>query len=305
MCHFTSITAALLRDAANRASIVIYQNWSKRTICAMHASEFGSRKFHLASSMCGISFPVLGTRSPASWMFPLTMPCPHLKGGRKWKLQASALSTQKVVPVHLLLAEIQTMSPRDAFRSHRTPPVPETFPESATARGRQREGDKKEEDERPSSPPLPRIGSPVPLPRRSSPHLLPSRIIPLRRQLSIHDLAEAASSRHARASSIPARDRTSNIPAREDPFAGMKLNLDREELCIKAAKMVWDDLSQVLIWPMNDIDWSDEAMCERVTDLVVFYLPMSLIFAVLTVSAWARPSWRENCDRETIHRREF
>ena len=167
----------------------------------------------------------------------------------------------------------------------------EAFPESATARGGQKEEDEKKEDKRRSRPPSP----------------LPNRIIPLRRQTSIHDLveaihdlndlAEAASSRHAQTSSIP--------PLREDPFAGMEQNLDRERLCIKAAKMVWDDLSQVLIWPMNDIDQSDEAMCERVTDLVAFYLRMSLIFVVLTVSAWTRSSWRESCAGRSIHRREL
>ena len=170
------------------------------------------------------------------------------------------------------------MDTKAAFGSHRTPPLPEAPPESATARGRQKEGDKKE-DQRSSSPPLPSR----------------NRLIPLRRQASLHDLAEAARSRHAR--------KSRSVSTEEDP--DVEQNHDREQLCIKAAKMVWDDLSQVLIWPMNDIDRSDEAMCERVTDLVVFYLPMSLIFAVLTVSAWTRPSWRGNCARGSIHRREF
>ena len=160
------------------------------------------------------------------------------------------------------------------FKLRRIAPSPEASRENATVRGTQKEEDKKKEDKRRSRPPSP----------------LPNRIIPLRRQTSVHDLveaihdladlAEAASWMHAQ---------TSSIPLREDPFAGMEQNLDREKLCIKAAEMVWDDLSQVLIWPMNDIDQSDEAMCERVTDLVAFYLRMSLIFVVLTVSAWTRP----------------
>ena len=171
------------------------------------------------------------------------------------------------------------ISSRSPYRFRRTPPLPEACPESATARGRQGENEEGK-DRRSSRPPSPS----------------PNRITPLRRHASLHDLAEAASSSHAQ---------TSSIPVQEDPFANVEQNIEREKLCIKAAEMVWDDLSQVLIWPMNDIDRSDEAMCERVTDLVVFHLLMSLIFAVLTVSAWTGPSRRGGCARESIHRREF
>ena len=83
--------------------------------------------------------------------------------------------------------------------------------------------------------------------------------------------------------------------------------LEREKLCIKAGEMVWNDLSQALIWPLGDIDWNDEAMCERVTDMLVFHVPKSPIFAVLTVSSWTRPrpSWQEGQDRDSNDRQHL
>ena len=59
------------------------KTWSKRTICAMNAFVFGARKFDLTSTMFPKSFTVFGTRSQVSGMFPLTWPCPQLKGRRK------------------------------------------------------------------------------------------------------------------------------------------------------------------------------------------------------------------------------
>lgn len=150
---------------------------------------------------------------------------------------------------------------------------------SAAARAGQEEN-KEEEDKRPGSPNS-RPKSPNPRPRTPIQTLL-NRAIQLTEHAGLHESMRAPASRNIEPSSIPAV---------ENPFANMKQNVERETLCIKAANMVWDDLSQVLIWPMNDINRSDKAMCERVADLVVFHLPMSLIFVILTVSAWTRPSW--------------
>ena len=190
--------------------------------------------------------------------------------------------------------------------------IREAFDESAESRGRQKEENKKEknkkrEDKRPSSPRPPSplrppefVRPPPPLRppeflRPPTPLPLPTRELLLKRHPSITGfvgLLAAASTSQA-------------LPTGEDPFAGLEQNTDRETLCITTGKMVWDDLSQVLIWPMNDIDQHDDAMVERVTDLVAFHLPMSLVFAVLTVLAWTRPSWRGDCAREAIRRREF
>lgn len=166
------------------------------------------------------------------------------------------------------------------FQSRPTPPLPGAFPESAAARGRQMEENENERNKRPSSPPPP----------------LPNGIIPLRRQASIHDLDETASSSDVE---------TTGLITAENPFVSMEPNHHREKLCIKAAEMVWNDLSQVLIWSMRDIDWNDEAMCERVTDLVFLHLLMSLIFTVLTVSARTRPSRRGGGARGSIHDPDF
>ena len=142
------------------------------------------------------------------------------------------------------------------------------------------EENEEEEDKRPGSPisgpktPNSRPGTPI--------HTLLNRAIQLTEPAGLHEPIWAPRSGNIEPSSIPAG---------ENPFANMKQNVEREKLCIKAANMVWNDLSQVLIWPMNDINRSDKAMCERVADLVVFHLPMSLIFVILTVSAWTRPSW--------------
>lgn len=163
------------------------------------------------------------------------------------------------------------MSTKAAFSSRRIPPVPEGFVESTAARARQKE-DLNEEDEseeqKSSSPTLPLDNRIIPLgrqsssPRRdSSPFKRPPS--PLSRQLSLHDLAEGASLRDAE---------TSSIPAREAPFADIPQIVIRSNVCIKLGKMAPEDLPTVLMWTMGDIDQNDEAMCERVSDLVMFAL---------------------------------
>ena len=133
------------------------------------------------------------------------------------------------------------------FQSRPTPRSPDALSENAAALGKQKEENKNGKDKRPSSPPLP-----------SDP-----RIIPLRRQASIQDSDETASSSHAQ---------TTSVSPIEDPFAQVEQTHYREKLCIKAGEFWGEDRSQVIIWSMRDIDQNMEAMCERVTDLVFLHL---------------------------------
>ena len=235
------------------------------------------------------------------------------------------------------------MSARSPFVSRNTPPIPEAFPESATARRRQQEKEQGQEDEMeiddmPNGLPLPLDSRIIPLgwpeaqdatargrqvekeegkgkdKRPDSPHFSlgsgtmefkipapkdstargkqkenetsnpsPNSYMRHRRQNAVHDVTMTSSS-------VEDTTMTDIIPVLKDnPYDNWKPNFEREMLCVKAGEMVWNDLSQPLIWPMGGINLNDEAMCERVTDLVVFHVPMSVIFAVLTVSAWTRP----------------
>ena len=163
------------------------------------------------------------------------------------------------------------------FQSRSTLRLPEALSEGAAARGRQKEKNENGKDKRPTSRPLP-----------SDP-----RIKPLRGQAAIHHLNQAANSSLAQ---------TTRISPAEDPYANMEPIHIREKICIKAGEMQGDDLSLILIYPMRDIDQNVEAMCERVTDLVFLLLLLPLTFAVLTLSAWTRPSRRGGRLGESIYR---
>ena len=75
---------------------------------------------------------------------------------------------------------------------------------------------------------------------------------------------------------IQARKISSSVAAEEARYAEMvrksavqeATDADRESLCIKVGKMVGGDRTEVTIWPMLDIEHSDQAMITRVKDLV-------------------------------------
>ena len=56
---------------------------------------------------------------------------------------------------------------------------------------------------------------------------------------------------------------------REEPYVKIAPDLTRDTLGIKVGEMVSDDLSNILIWPMLDLVRNEEAMVQRVKDLVV------------------------------------
>ena len=143
------------------------------------------------------------------------------------------------------------MFSRSAFGSGRAPSVPEAFSEADLAFGGAIARGKQKEDQEEDSPPLPNPA--ISLDRETSRYESPPKPEPLENE------TEAATSSQAQ---------TGGISAGEKPYLDMAPDLMREQLCIKAAGMVWDDLSQVLIWPMNDIAHNDDAMIQRVKDLV-------------------------------------
>ncbi len=193
------------------------------------------------------------------------------------------------------------MFSKTAFIKGRTPPVP-PFPKSATG------GEKKEENKDKENEPSPhRVRSPSPVPSGASRSQSP---IPRLKDLIMEDspnpssenvsarpvgiIAEAAGSRHAQLEarmrqlfelrqSIEKENlnkaRISNVAAEEARYAEMvrksavqeATDADRESLCIKAGKTVGGDRTQVTIWPMLDIEHSDQAMIIKVKDLVCHF----------------------------------
>lgn len=191
------------------------------------------------------------------------------------------------------------MFSRTAFIAGRTPPVPEAFPESAKARGK-----KKEEAQPLPHSPFPGA-SRSPSPRRRLKYLIEeSSSSPIREntdpdpldilgevatssptQTNIPDSAAVSRRAETRAyapqptdmENLTGAEKISSIAAGKGHWFGtvQKLaveaatNPDRNNLCRKVGEMLGEDLAEVTIFPMLDIDQSDEAMIARVKDLVL------------------------------------
>ena len=184
------------------------------------------------------------------------------------------------------------MFSKTAFTKGRTPPVPEAFPKSATAGGKQKEENEEESQPLPNPPspvtseasrsqtPIPRLGDLI---TESSSN--PISINASAKPLDI--LAETAVSRRSAGTEARAREliekedlnQAENISSRaagkahyvdmvQDLAVEEAIDASRETLCQRVGEMLGEDPTLVTIYPMLDIEHSDEAMITRVKDLV-------------------------------------
>ena len=231
------------------------------------------------------------------------------------------------------------MFSRTAFMANRTPPVPEAFAKGATANGKQKEENENEEAQplphstfpvtsRTSTPPSPRprfrtlidassssltgeTGSRDPL---DSPA---DAATSSRAKISFQD--QPAFSRNteteARAPQLIDRDdqnqteKMSSIAVGKVRYQKMLQNSaveaatdpNRTGLCRKVGEMLGEDIAEFTIFPMIDIEHSDEAMIARVKDLV-----LSVFLAdqqpVLIGVAWSWYFRGGPCARRAIYR---
>ena len=181
------------------------------------------------------------------------------------------------------------MFSKTAFTKGRTPPVPEAFPKSATAGGKQKEENEEESQPLPHPPspvtsgasrsqtPIPRLGDLI---TESSSN--PISINASAKPLDI--LAETAVSRRSAGTEARAREliekedlnQAENISSRAAGKAHYidmvqeAIDASRETLCQRVGEMLGEDPTLVTIYPMLDIEHSDEAMITRVKDLVCY-----------------------------------
>lgn len=183
------------------------------------------------------------------------------------------------------------MFDKSAFRSHRLPPVPDAFPES---QGKQREENEKEESESSLNSPLPVVSEPrSPVKSRSRDLIIGSSSGTIGKNTGpkpLDILAEAATSRRIETETnarepIESEDlnqvkKISGVAAEknkveviEDLAVDKALLPDRESLCIKIGEMLGEDRTEFTIYPMLDVEHSNEAMITRVKDLVHTFPP--------------------------------
>ncbi|KAF6223124.1 hypothetical protein HO173_013286 [Letharia columbiana] len=188
------------------------------------------------------------------------------------------------------------MFSRSAFFTGRTPPVPEAFPKSATARGKQKDKNELEQNQSAPHSPSPetsrasRSSSPIQPQLRDSINKSSSSFIGKNASPDHLDvLAEAATSSRAKGAETEARareliekeglnqaERISSMAAEKRHFVEMVQKQAVEEatdpnhksLCKKVGEMVGQDLAEVTIYPMLDIEHSDKAMIARVKNLL-------------------------------------
>lgn len=205
------------------------------------------------------------------------------------------------------------MFSRSAFRSVRVPPLPEGFPNSDAARGKEKDQNEKEEGEPKDSPPSsstlgasrsetpiaggvhpqhPLIGSIVggsaeSMDKNASPDYsdVPAgKATASSAQTSILD--EVVALMHSKIDAHAGQTTEGKDPnqaqdvgviaARGERSTDMvqksaleeATEFPRDKLCIGWGERVWDDLSEVTIYPMIGITRSDEAIIVRVKDLV-------------------------------------
>lgn len=190
--------------------------------------------------------------------------------------------------IYLYLLYSQKMFGRSAFRSHRLPPVPEAFPKT---QGKKREENDKEEAESSPKPPLPVVSTPPsPLKSHSEDMIIGSSSGTIGKNTGPKPLdspAEAAASRRIEAATkvreptesedVNQVEKTSSVAAGKNHKVEVveKSALKnailpvREKLCVKVGEMLGEDRTEFTIYPMLDIEHSDEAMIIRVKDLVL------------------------------------
>lgn len=213
------------------------------------------------------------------------------------ELTKGSLHSQLAPFFSSFLSVVHAMFSRSAFFTGRTPPVPEAFPKSATARGKQKDKNEMEQNQSAPHSPSPetsrasRSSSPIQPQLRDSINESSSNFIGKNASPDHLDvLAEAATSSRAKGAETEARareliekeglnqaERISSIAAEKRHFAEMVQKQAVEEakdpnhksLCKKVGEMVGQDLAEVTIYPMLDIEHNDKAMIARVKNLVL------------------------------------